>query len=133
MTRNLRVTAAVFGIAIAVHFTDHLWRGVGASPRGVVVLGSVAAVLQVLAITAALRGHRHAPAFAVAVGLPDAIGVVAVHLLPAWSALSDSYPSHAPGVTAYSWATAVAEVVAAAAFAAAGWALLRRPALRASA
>lgn len=122
-TRLLRLTAVAYAVTIAAHFADHLRRGVDASPKAVVALGTLALVLQVAAIAAALAGHRLAALLAVAVALPDAVGVVAVHLLPRWSALSDAFPGPdaAPGVTAFSWVTAVAEVAAGLAFAYAGW------------
>jgi hypothetical protein len=126
--RLLRLTAIAYGVTLVVHLADHLRRGTGASPRSVILLGSLTAVLQVVAITAGLRRRPVAPALAVAVGLPDALGIFAVHLLPRWSALSDAYPGvrAAPGVTAFSWVTAIAELLAAAAFAWAGWVALRR-------
>lgn len=123
--RALRVTAVVYALAIAVHFADHLRRGVDASPRGVVTLGVFAALVQALVIAAALAGHRAAPLLAVAIGVGDGLGVFLVHLLPRWSALSDSFPDGAPGVTAFSWATGIAEIVAGLAFAYAGWRVLR--------
>lgn len=126
MTNALRATAWTYAATIAIHLVDHLLRGAGASPGGVTVLGSLALAAQVVAIVAVLRGHRHGALLAFAVGLPDALGVVAVHLLPAWSALSDSYASGAPGTTWFSWTTAIAEAAAAAAFTIAGWAEMRR-------
>lgn len=123
---RLRLTGALWGVTILVHLADHVRRGLDASPEVVIGLGTVAFVLQAVAIGAALRGAARAPLLAVAVAAPNALGVVAVHLLPRWSLLSDSFPSHAPGVTAFSWATAVAEVAAGAAFAWAGWAATRR-------
>jgi hypothetical protein len=126
MTNALRVTAWAYAATIAIHLVDHLRRGTGASPTGVIALGTFALLLQVLAVVAVLTRHRHGPLLAAAVGLPDALGIVAVHLLPTWSALSDSYASGAPGTTWFSWTTAIAEALAAAAFAVAGWAEMRR-------
>jgi hypothetical protein len=123
MNDRLRLAAAAYGLAIAVHLVDHLRRGVSASPGVVIALGTAALLFQVVAIAAALARHRLAPVLAVAVGLPDAIGVFAVHLLPRWSGLSDAFAgaARAPGVTAFSWVTGIAEVATALAFAAAGW------------
>jgi len=92
------------------------------------VLGTVAGIFQAVAITAAVLRHERAAALAVAVGLPNALGVVVVHLLPEWSAVSDAFPgaAAAANVTALSFATAAAEVVAGLAFAWAGWVALRR-------
>lgn len=121
--RLLRATALAYAVAIAVHFADHLRRGVDASPKAVVTLGLLALVFQAAAIVAALTRQAYAALLAVAVALPDAVGVVAVHLLPRWSALSDAFPGpdSAPGVTAFSWVTAIAEIVTGLAFAYAGW------------
>jgi hypothetical protein len=119
----LRGTALAYGAAIAVHTADHLRRGLDASPHAVIALGYAALAAQVLVIGAALAGHRLAPVAALAFGAADALGVVAVHLVPRWSGLSDPFPGAVPGanVTALSWVTAVVEVLAALAFAYAGW------------
>lgn len=119
--RALRVTAAVWAVTILVHTADHVRRGLDASPGVVIALGAAAFVLQGVAVAAALLRHRLAPLLAVAIALPDSIGVVAVHLAPRWSFLSDSFPSNAPGTTAFSWVTALAEVAAGLEFAYAGW------------
>ena len=122
----LRMTAVAYAVAIAVHFADHLRRGLDASPDVVIALGVLAALFQVAAVGAALTGRSLAPVLAVAVGLPDAVGVFAVHLLPRWSALSDPFPgAGAVDVTALSWASAVAEIATGLAFAYAGWVVLR--------
>jgi hypothetical protein len=128
MSRALRWSAVAYLVALLAHFADHFRRGVSASPKSVIALGGLAGVLQLVAIVAVLRRRPHGPLLAVAVGLPDALGVVAVHLLPRWSGLSDAFPGAAAsaGVTWLSWATAVAEVLAALAFAWAGWVALRR-------
>ena len=125
--RLLRAAAVANAVAIAVHFADHLRRGVDASPKAVVALGLLALVFQAAAIVAALTGRAYAPLLAVAVALPDAIGVAAVHLLPRWSALSDAFPGPgaAPGVTALSWASGVAEIATGLVFAYAGWVAVR--------
>lgn len=119
--KALRVTGAVWAVTILVHAADHVRRGLDASPRVVITLGAAAFVLQGVAIAAALRGDPRAPRLAVAIALPNALGVVAVHLLPHWSFLSDSFPSNAPGTTGFSWVTALAEVAAGLEFAYAGW------------
>lgn len=124
--RLLRMTAIAYALAIAVHFADHIRRGLDASPGVVIALGGVAALFQVTAIVAALTGRAVAPLLAFAVGLPDAVGVFAVHLLPRWSALSDPFPgSDAVHVTALSWASGVAEIATGLAFAYAGWVAMR--------
>jgi hypothetical protein len=126
--RLLRWTAVFYGLAWAIHTADHGRRGLGATTTEVLVLGTVTGVFQVLAVTAVFLNHRWAPVLAVAVGIPDGIGIFAVHLLPRWSSsFSDSFPgAHGGGVTAFSWFAAILEVVTALAFGAAGAYVLRR-------
>ena len=114
--------AAVFyTVAWAVHTGDHLRRGLGAVTPEVSVLGSVAAVVQLLAVSAVFLRWRWAPMLAVAIGFPDAVGIAAVHLLPHWSSFSDAFPgAHGTGVTAFSWFAAIVEITGALAFGAAG-------------
>jgi hypothetical protein len=130
--RLLRWTAALYGVAWAAHNADHLRRGTDVVTTEVLVLGAVAGVLQVLAITAVFLEHRWAPVAAVAVGLQAGIGIFAVHLLPRWSAFSDALPgAHGTGITLFSWVAVVLETVGAFAFAAAGAYVLRRTRTRA--
>lgn len=120
-TSALRWAAAAYLLAWGVHTGDHLRRGVETVTTEVLVLGSVAAVLQILAIAAVFWRAPWAPIAAVAIGFPDAFGIAAVHLLPRWSSLSDAFPgSHGAGVTAASWAAAIVEIAGALAFALAG-------------
>jgi hypothetical protein len=65
-----------------------------------------------------LSGHRLGPLLAVVVGLPTALGVVASHLLPRWSVLSDSFVSD--GAELASWVVVIAEITGAFALAGAG-------------
>jgi hypothetical protein len=121
--------AAFYTAAWAIHTGDHLRRGLGAVSVEVAVLGSVAAVLQLLAVSAVFLRWRWAAIVAAAVGFPDAIGIAAVHLLPHWSAFSDAFPgAHGTGVNAFSWAAAIIEVVGALAFGVAGVYAVRRSA-----
>jgi hypothetical protein len=130
--RLLRWTAALYGLAWAVHNADHVRRGISVTTTQVLVLGAAAGVFQVLAITAVFLKHRLAPALAVAVGLPAGIGIIAVHLLPQWSSFSDALPgARGTGITAFSWFAVLLETVAAFAFAAAGAYVLRRGRTRA--
>jgi predicted Na+-dependent transporter len=109
MTDRLRTAALLYGAAIAIHVVDHLRRGVSASPRSVLVAGAVSFVFQALAIAAVLARHRLAAVLALAVALPDAIGVVLVHLVPGGTdALVGAHA--APGATAFSVVTAALEV-----------------------
>ncbi len=122
----LRNAAFVYAIAFVVHTGDHLRRGTESTTTHVFVLGTAAAVLQVIAIGAVLTRHRLAPVFAVAVGFPDALGIAAVHFLPDWGVFSDAFPNaHGTGVTTFSWIAGGAEVVAAFLFGLAGWYALK--------
>src|SRR6266508_3479738 len=78
----LRNAAFVYAIAFVVHTGDHLRRGTESTTTHVFVLGTAAAVLQVIALGAELTRHRLAHVFAVAVGFPDALGIAAVHFHP---------------------------------------------------
>jgi len=121
--RVLRHAAILFLIGFLIHNGDHLRRGVDVLTPEVLWAGSVSGVLALAAIALALVGHRLAPLVAVAVGLPMALGVAAVHLLPRWSAFSDSLP--ASGASVLSWIAVLAEIVAALALGAAGAYALR--------
>jgi hypothetical protein len=96
------------------------------------VLAGVAAVLQVLAVVAALSMRwRWAPLAAVLIAFPDAVGIVMVHFPPHWSAFSDAFPgAQGTGVTGLSWFSASLEVVGALAFGTTGAYAYRRLYLR---
>src|SRR6478609_10284675 len=110
----LRVAAVVFAVALLVHGADHLRRGMDVVTPEVFWLGNVQLVLSLVTLVLVFRGHRWAPAFAVGIGFASAIGFSAAHLLPHWSAFSDSFTGahHAPHVTAFSWFAACFEIVA---------------------
>jgi hypothetical protein len=119
--------AWIFLLAWAVHTGDHLRRGMDTVTTQVSALGTTAGLLQLVAIAFVLMRQRAAPVLAVAVGVPAAIGIAAVHLLPDWGVWSDSFPDAVEnGVTGFSWFAATFEVTGAALFAAAGiYSLLR--------
>ena len=98
----LRVTGAVYAAAIIAHGADHLRRGLDAVTPEVFWAGIAGAFLAGIAIAAALVAGRSAGALAVVVGLPSALGIAAVHLLPGWGPCSDSFWK--PGTAAASWA-----------------------------
>ncbi len=108
----LRVAAVVFAIALAAHGADHFRRGMDVLTGQVFWLGNVQIVASVITLVLVFRRHRWAPAFAIAVGFASAVGFSAAHLLPHWSAFSDSFTGahHAPGVTALSWFAACFEI-----------------------
>ena len=88
--------------------------------------GTVISILAVLTLVLALRCHRRAALWAAVVGTWSALGVIASHTAPHWSALSDSYfEIHAD---ALSWVVMLAEVAAAAYLGLVGFRELRRAA-----
>jgi hypothetical protein len=112
-------SAALLG-AVALHGIDHALqeRGVGALSTEVFVGGLVNATLALVIAVLALRDDQRAPLAAAAAGAYLVIGVSAAHFAPHWSAFSDPYADLDLGF--FSWAAAVAEVVAAAVLAAVG-------------
>jgi len=125
--RVLRISAVVFAVALAVHGADHLRRGLDVMSTLVRNVGGVQFVTGALAVVLVFRRHRLAPAVAVVVGFLGAIGFVAAHLLPHWSAFSDPFTGSqvAPGVNGFSWFAALFEIAADFAFGVAGLRVLR--------
>ena len=125
--RRLRATAAVFAVAVVVHGADHVRRGIDVATDVVRDAGATQAVLVAIAVVLVFRRHRLAPLVAAIVGFVSAVGFGAAHLLPHWSAFSDPFTGTAvaPGVTAFSWLTAVFEIAAGVAFAIAGLRLMK--------
>jgi hypothetical protein len=121
--RGLALATAVFAAGLAFHNADHVRRGVDATTPEVFWAGMLVLVASLTTITLVVKGHRLAPVFAVAVGFATATGVTASHLLPRWSALSDSLPDGHLGVV--TWVAVFAEIVGALALAVAGLAALR--------
>jgi hypothetical protein len=122
--RRLQRAAAVFAVAVAVHGADHVRRGLDAITAEVRYAGGLQFALTVVALVLVFRRHPAAPLFAIGVGFLSAIGFTAAHLLPHWSSFSDSFTGRriAPGVDAFSWATALFEIGADIAF---GWTGIR--------
>jgi len=120
--RFLRVTAAVFAVAVVVHGADHLRRGTDVVTTVVRDAGAIQFVLGAVAVLLVFRGHRWAPAAAVFVGFASAAGFGAAHLLPHWSVFSDPYVGRvvAPRVNGFSWFSALFEIAADVAFGIAG-------------
>jgi len=117
----LRWAAVAYAIAWAIHTGDHIRRGTGVVTTEVFAAGSIVAILQLSAVAAVFLRSRWAPALAVAIGFPDAIGIAAVHLLPHWGSFSDAFPgANGTGVTVFSWFAAIVEIVAALGFGIAG-------------
>jgi hypothetical protein len=122
--RVLRYAALLYAAGFAFHNGDHLRRGMDVLTGQVLWAGTLTGLVAIAAIVLALMGHRLAPPLAVAHGFSQALGVAAVHLLPRWSAFSDSLPDG--NVDALSWAAVIAEVAGAFVFGAAGVYVMRR-------
>ncbi len=120
----LGLAAAAFVAANALHTLDHLRQGTGGLATEVLAGGTVLSALAVLTLVLALLHHPRAPLWAAVVGTWSALGVVASHVAPHWSAFSDSYfEIHAD---ALSWVVMLAEVAAAAYLGFVGFRELRR-------
>lgn len=118
----LRYAALAFAVGLAAHGVDHAIRGFDVVSSEVAVAGNIQVVAAMITVALVFIGHRLAPIAAVLIGAGSALGFTAAHLLPTWSAFSDSFVTPAPGagVTAYSWLTALLEIGTALAFAVAG-------------
>jgi hypothetical protein len=126
--RVLRYAGAIFLVALLVHAADHLRRGFGILTPEVFWAGNFQLLMAIVTLVLVSRGHRLAPIAAVAIGFPSALGFIGAHLLPHWSAFSDSFTGSAvaPHVTAFSWFAALLEIGADLAFGMAGLRALRR-------
>ncbi|HZN14027.1 MAG TPA: hypothetical protein VFB78_07160 [Acidimicrobiales bacterium] len=124
--RGLRIAAAVYAVGLAVHTVDHFRRGLDVITPYVFWGGNVSTVIGLIAVALIFARHRLAPLAAVWAGLPIAIGVASVHLLPHWSELSDAFPGSTTGVTAMSWFAVLTEIAGASAVGLIGFSMLRR-------
>jgi hypothetical protein len=122
----LVLAGAVFVGANVLHSLDHLRQGTGDLATEVLAGGTVLSILALLTLGLASRRHPRAALWAAVVGTWSALGVIASHIAPHWSAFSDSYfEIHAD---ALSWIVMLGEVVAAAYLGFVGFRELRRPA-----
>jgi hypothetical protein len=121
---RLRAAAVLFGAGLVVHTADHLRRGLDVVTSQVLWGGNVLAALALVAIALVFARHHAAPAVAAIVGFTAAVGVSASHLLPHWSALSDSLPDG--NVDALTWFAVLLEISGALALGVAGVMALRR-------
>ena len=97
---------------------DHTLRQDRTTPSELGVVGTLGLVAAIAVLVAALLRRRETPLLAVLVGTGTAVGFMAVHLLPEWSALSDPYPEL--GLDALSWASMLGSLLAGAALGVAG-------------
>jgi hypothetical protein len=126
-TRRDRLAIAAFAYLAAnvLHGADHLRQhlaGVNAVVGGGGAMLTAAAVVVVIAVR---RRDPRAPQLATVVGFAAAILVTQSHVVPHWSALSDSYLDDIhPDVI--SWMVVLLEIAAAAALAGVGLSRLRQ-------
>ena len=121
---SLTVAAAAFIAANVLHTLDHLRQGTGDLATEVLAGGTVLSVLALLTLVLAVRHHPRAPLWGAVVGTWSALGVIASHVAPHWSAFSDSY--FEIDADALSWVVMLAEVAAAAWLGFVGFRALRR-------
>jgi hypothetical protein len=126
--RRLRWAAILFAIGWGVHVTDHLRRGMAASPHAVMVGGMIQGLFVVAAVVMALSGRGRAPEAAIVVGLGSAVLFTYAHLLPTFlPGYQDSFVSGPRiNVTWFSWLSALTEIGTGIVFAIAGF-RTRRP------
>jgi len=108
----LRLTAWMFLLGWGLHVTDHLLRGMTASPMFVMAGGMIQGVIVIVAITMALRAQSRAPDLAILTGVGSAVVFTYAHLLPNfWPNFQDSYLTGPRiNVTWFSWVTALSEI-----------------------
>lgn len=106
--RALETAAAVYFVGFMFHNGDHLRRGFDVITRHVFWGGMAVGLASAFALALVVLRHPMASRVAIAVGFSAAIGVTAAHLLPEWSAFSDSLPDG--NADAMSWAAVLAEI-----------------------
>ena len=125
--RLLRWATALYAAGLAAHFADHIRRGTDVITPEVFWAGMASTAAGLLTIVLVATRHRMAATAAAVFGLPVAVGVTAVHLLPHWSALSDPFVGGGSiGITPISWTVVLIEIAGAAAMGLIGIAVLRR-------
>ena len=123
---RLRYAALLYALGLGLHTADHFRRGLDAVTAQVLWAGNLSTLLGVITVVLVLNGSRYAPMAAALTGIPVAVGVAAVHLLPEWSAFSDAFVgADNTGVTALSWAVVLIEIVGAALMGAIGISIVR--------
>lgn len=122
----LKYSALFYALGLALHTADHFRRGLDAVTPQVLWAGNLSTAIGITVAALVIVGHRSGPLLAAVTGIPVAVGVAAVHMLPKWSALSDAFVgAHNTGVTAFSWTVVLIEIVGAVAMGVAGWMVVR--------
>lgn len=106
--------AAFFVAALLLHGADHLRRGMNVVRPAVMIGGTLQLLLAAVTIALVITRNHWAPHAAVGIGFVSAVGFTAAHLLPTWGFFSDSFinPPAWARVTAFSWVTAIVEILA---------------------
>jgi hypothetical protein len=130
--RRLLATHVSFLVTMLWHNLDHVRQGTGRLTPHVLWGGTLLSILAVGTFPLTVRKSARAPLAAAAVGFGTVIAVALAHLVPHWSAFSDSYLDLS--LDGWSWAAMLSEVAGAFVFGLAGLAALRgRAAARAPA
>ncbi len=120
----LGTTTAAFAIGFVIHNGDHMRRGFAGIADGVILGGTIVAMMTAVMITLVVLRHPTAPAVCAVAAAAIAFGVAASHLLPDWGPLSDSLPDG--DVDAITWVAVFAEILSGAAVAVIAVSILRR-------
>jgi hypothetical protein len=120
----LGVAAIAFFASNVLHTLDHERQGTERLTTEIYVGGTVISILAIATLVMALRRNPQAPLVATVVGFWTALGVIASHILPHWSAFSDPYPDL--NVDALSWVIVLIEIGSAAVLGVVGLRELRR-------
>lgn len=124
--RSLPLLGVALVAMVVMHDLDHVRQG-RSLDTPVIAVGLIGLVAALVSLGLSALRHRWAPAASLLVGFGTAIGFVAVHVVPRWSAISDPYPDLP--VDALSWTSVAASIVIALAVGLAGLLALRRPAV----
>lgn len=126
--RLLRGAATAYLIANLAHGADHLRQHLAGLNETIKLGGGLLTLAAVVTFVLVLRGHRRGPAVAAVVGTVAFVLVVASHVVPHWSVVSDSYVDdvHAD---ALSWIVVLLEIGTSALLSVAGIRALDSPTL----
>lgn len=110
------LSGAVLALTL-LHDADHMRQGRDL-PTTLNVIGIVAPLLALAVLIGVARGWRGGTIAATGFGFLTALGLIAIHVLPSWSAISDPYGE--ANVDAASWLSLIALIVASTALGVAG-------------
>jgi len=122
----LTISAVIYVAGLVLHTADHIQRGTHVLTGPVLGLGFVSTIIGVVIVGLIVVRHPRSPWLAAVFGPVTAVGVAAIHLLPRWGVFSDAFlGSTGTGVTGFSWAVVLLEIVGALALGVSGFAALR--------